>query len=173
MAAGPGPFLRRPDGLPMSRKWLTNKWLEEREEAPELRPLRDAGLVIHGLRGHACVRLFRKGYNTKQISELVGMSEDMVKTYTRNSEQRDNALSAVIQFEGTGAERKGKGFENWAGNLLKLAAMWYSAVLSRQAFSMSYHRPSKETRGIRWQLYRMNALISVALSCACSEGYLA
>jgi integrase len=107
----PGPFLRRPDGLPMTRKWLTNKWAEERDEAPELRPLRDAGLVIHGLRGHACVRLFRKGYNTKQISEMVGMSEDMVKTYTRNSEQRDNALSAVIQFEGTGAERKSKGFD--------------------------------------------------------------
>ena len=107
----PGPFLRRRDGLPMTRKWLTNEWLDERKKAPELRPLRDAGLVIHGLRGHACVRLFRAGCNTKQIAEMVGMSEPMVAVYTRNSLQRDNALSGVIHLEGTIAERNGRGFE--------------------------------------------------------------
>lgn len=108
----PGPFLRRRDGLPMSRKWLTNRWLEERERAPELLPLRDAGLVIHGLRGHACVRLYRAGCNTKQIAEMVGMSEPMVAVYTRNSIQRDNAISAIIHLEGTIAERNGRGFES-------------------------------------------------------------
>lgn len=95
----PGPFLLRSDGRPWTRVALTNAWLDERTENPVLRPLRDAHLVLHGLRAHACVRLRRAGANTIQIAAMVGMSLPMVEHYCRFSSQRENAMAAVIHLE--------------------------------------------------------------------------
>jgi integrase len=100
-----GPFLRKLDDQPWTREQLTAAWTREREANPELKALRDAGLVLHGLRGHACVRLLRSGFNTRQISDWVGMSEPMVKNYTRFSDQKDNALAAVHLLDGTLVEQ--------------------------------------------------------------------
>ena len=102
----PGPFLLRQDGRPWTRVALTNAWLHERRVNPALAPLRTADLVMHGLRGHACVRLVRAGLNTRQISDIVGMSEPMVARYTRLSLQRENAIAAVHHLERTILERK-------------------------------------------------------------------
>ena len=87
----PGPFLRRLDGRPWKRDDLTDHWEREREKHPEL-----AGLVLHGLRGHACVQLRRAGCNGAQIADMVGMSVPMVERYCRFSAQRENATAAVI-----------------------------------------------------------------------------
>lgn len=101
----PGPFLRRQDGRPWARDELTHAWRWERDHNPALAPLRlcgpdkDKPLVLHGLRGHACVRLLHAGANTRQISDMVGMSEPMVAKYTRYSDQRENATAAVIHLE--------------------------------------------------------------------------
>lgn len=101
----PGPFLRRPNGTVWSRHDLSNAWAYERERNPELAGLQ--GLVLHGLRGHACVRLLRAGANTRQISDMVGMSEPMVSRYTRFSQQRDNATAAVFHMENVpGTEKR-------------------------------------------------------------------
>ena len=99
----PGPFLRKPDGSGWTRVALTNAWLYERDHNRALAPL--AGLVLHGLRGHACVRLLRAGANTRQISDMVGMSEPVVARYTRLSSQRENAAAAVYHLERTIKER--------------------------------------------------------------------
>jgi integrase len=104
----PGPFLLRDSGRPWTRKKLTNAWTYERDTNPALRPLKELGLVLHGLRGHACVRLLRAGANTRQISDMVGMSEEMVARYTRFSVQRENASAAVYHLERTIKERKGR-----------------------------------------------------------------
>ncbi len=107
----PGPFLRKMDGTPWTRPALTNAWAYERDNNPALAPLRacgpdkDSPLVIHGLRGHACVRLLRAGATTRQISDMVGMSEEMVANYTKFSVQRDNASAAVFHLERTLRER--------------------------------------------------------------------
>jgi integrase len=109
----PGPFLTRTTGrTPIwTRAGLTNAWAYERDRNPDLAPLRlcgpnhDTPLVLHGLRGHACVRLKRAGANTNQIADTVGMSEEMVKNYTRLSEQRENAVAAVYHLEKTLQER--------------------------------------------------------------------
>jgi integrase len=102
----PGPYLVRPDGKPWTRKQLTNAWTYERDTNPALAALAAAGLVLHGLRGHACVRLLRAGANTRQIADMVGMSEDMVARYTRLSVQRENASAAVVHLERTIRERE-------------------------------------------------------------------
>lgn len=57
--------------------------------------MKEAGLVLHGLRATAVVRLRRAGATTGQIAGMVGMSEPMVNRYCRKSVQRENALAAV------------------------------------------------------------------------------
>lgn len=93
----PGCILLKEDGMPFSREQLSNQWLRQRETNPALAHYLagDEKRVIHGLRGTACVRLLRAGANTRQISDMVGMSELMVKRYTRFATQRENALAAV------------------------------------------------------------------------------
>jgi len=102
----PGPFLLTPWGEPWRRQQLTEAWNYERDRNPALRPLRDAGLVLHGLRGHACVRLYRAGCTTRQVADMVGMSEPMVARYTRLSVQKENAIAAVIQLEKVAKETR-------------------------------------------------------------------
>jgi integrase len=95
----PAPLLLKPDGQPFSRSQLSDTWLIARDRTPALAPLRDRGLVLHGLRATAVVRLRRAGATTGQIAGMVGMSEQMVNRYCRFSIQRDNALAAVIHLD--------------------------------------------------------------------------
>jgi len=93
------------DGQPWTRAQLSDQWLRERDTKSALAPLKEAGLVLHGLRATAVVRLRRAGANTGQIADMVGMSENMVKRYSRFSVQRENALAAVHYLDRTSAER--------------------------------------------------------------------
>ena len=90
-----GPFLLR-GGQPWRSEQLTDAWHWERENNDALKEHRSLGLVLHGLRGHCCVRLCREGYTDHAIADTVGMSIPMVGRYTRLSSQRDNALAAIV-----------------------------------------------------------------------------
>jgi integrase len=103
----PGFVLLQPSGQLWTRKHLTSTWAYERDTKPTLTPLSEAGLVLHGLRGTACVRLLRAGANTRQIADMVGMSEAMVGRYCRFSVQRENASAAVLHLDRTARERLG------------------------------------------------------------------
>jgi integrase len=89
----PDYILHKPDGRPFERNDITGLWTYQRENNPHLEKLGD--LVLHGLRASAIVRLQQAGANTRQISEMIGLSEPMVARYTRHSEQDENALAAV------------------------------------------------------------------------------
>jgi integrase len=102
----PGPFLRRPDGAPWGRKGLTMAWDWQRKHSEALGALDERGLVLHGLRGTACVRLRQAGATMLQIADMIGMSGRMVERYCRFSSQRENAVAAVIHLERTLSERK-------------------------------------------------------------------
>jgi integrase len=108
----PGPFLTRPSGGPWTREQLTDAWTYQRDRNPVFADFRACGpgsdrpLVLHGLRGHACVRLLRAGANTRQVADCVGMSEEMVANYTRFSVQRENATAAIFHMERTIRERQ-------------------------------------------------------------------
>lgn len=99
----PGFILLRPTGIPWTRKALTSAWITERATIPPL-----AGLVLHGLRATAVVRLSRSGASTRQIADMVGMSEEMVAHYCRHSVQRENASAAIVYLEGTPRELPGE-----------------------------------------------------------------
>jgi len=91
------------NGEPWTRTQLSEAWLREKGTNPKLAPLK--GLVFHGLRATAVVRLRRAGATTAQISDMVGMSAPMVTRYSRLSVQRENALAAVIHLDRTKNER--------------------------------------------------------------------
>ena len=99
----PGPFLLRADGRQWMTKHLTMGWDREKQANDALREHLTLGLVLHGLRGHCCVRLSREGLTDHQISDIVGMSIPMVGRYTRLSAQKENALAAI---DGTLEERR-------------------------------------------------------------------
>lgn len=100
----PGFILLRPTGIPWTRKRLSLAWVTEREGNTALAAL--AGLVLHGLRATACVRLLRAGANTRQIADMVGMSEPIVGRYCRFSVQKENASAAVLHLDRTFRERQ-------------------------------------------------------------------
>lgn len=105
----PGPFLITRWGGPWARKALSHAWKIERNEDPNLKPLKAAKLVLHGLRGTACVRLKRAGATAIQIADMVGMSVEMVERYCRFSDQRANASAAVYHLSRTIHERSSTG----------------------------------------------------------------
>jgi integrase len=98
-------ILLKEDGHPFTRQQLSDQWLRERNTKPALAPLKEAGLVMHGLRGTAVVRLRRAGATIPQIGDMVGMSPLMVTRYCRYSIQRENALAAVHVLDRTAMEK--------------------------------------------------------------------
>jgi hypothetical protein len=104
----PGPFLLRMDGKPWASSYLTDRLDYEKKTNPAIAEIAQAGLVMHGLRGHACVRLRRAGCTAMQIADMIGMSVPMVERYCRFSVQRENAFAGVVQLQGTVAERNGE-----------------------------------------------------------------
>jgi integrase len=101
----PGPFLRRPRGKPYTRQQLSEAWNYELRTNKELKPLADAGLVLHGLRATAVVYRRKRGLNPLQISSMIGMSLQMVERYCRLADKTDLALAAV-HFLRTGEEQR-------------------------------------------------------------------
>jgi predicted transcriptional regulator len=89
----------------MRRLQLSQQWIAELRR-PQIAALR--GLVLHGLRATAVVRLRRAGVSAPLISDMVGMSEPMVARYCRFSDQKDNALAAVHILDRTAIEHARK-----------------------------------------------------------------
>jgi integrase len=104
----PGPFLRKPNGKPWKRDNFTHAWTWERDHNRNIEELKRAGLVLHGLRGHFCVKMKRAGANAQQIADMVGMSVKMVERYCRLSAQKENAVAAVYHLERTIRERQAR-----------------------------------------------------------------
>lgn len=94
----PAPILLKPDGSRWTRGDLGMAWAAERERNPKLADCR--GLVFHGLRASACVRLRRLGASEAEIGAMVGMSIDMVSRYCRFADQKVNAMAAVHYLDG-------------------------------------------------------------------------
>jgi integrase len=100
-------FVTKQDGSPYTRPQLSWQWNHQRDTEPALEPLKTAGLVLHGLRGTAVVRLRKAGASVLQICSMIGMSEPMVTRYSRFADRTDMSLAAVHHLNtGTIPERK-------------------------------------------------------------------
>ena len=95
----PGFILRNLRGDQWNAQALSSAWRHHRRANKALELLQEEGLVLHGLRATACVRLNQSGANTRQISDWVGMSERTVERYLRFSIQKENALAAVVHLD--------------------------------------------------------------------------
>lgn len=100
----PGQFLRKRDDTPYTREELSCAWNNELKNNKELKPIADAGLVLHGLRASAIVWRRKHGLNALQIASMIGMSLPMVERYCRLADKSELAMAAV-HFLRTGGER--------------------------------------------------------------------
>ena len=82
----PGPFLLQESGKnvgkPLKPNQLWKVFDKVRAKYPELE-----GAVPHGLRATAVIRLRQLGYSAGQISDMVGMSVEMVERYSRHQDK--------------------------------------------------------------------------------------
>lgn len=93
-------ILTRADGRAWDKAYQPSQaWTGERDRVEALAPLAKAGLVMHGLRSTACVRLRRLGVSTALISQFVGLSEPMVTRYCRHASQEEDALAVVTYLD--------------------------------------------------------------------------
>lgn len=91
-------------GKPYTRELLSCHWTRERDTNKALAPL--SGLTLHGLRATAVTRARRDGLTDLQISNLYGMSEQMVARYSKLADQTDMALSAVATLDRVASQRE-------------------------------------------------------------------
>lgn len=88
-----------PDGRQFSRSRLSHDWTYERQDNPALASHKQRGLVLHGLRATACIRLNSQGATTLEISSMIGMSEAMVARYCRLANKNRLAMQAMERID--------------------------------------------------------------------------
>jgi integrase len=64
-----------------------------------LAPIRDAGLVFHGLRKSAVVTLLEAGCSDAEVAAITGQSRQMIEHYAKQVNQRKLAASAILKWE--------------------------------------------------------------------------
>ena len=64
-----------------------------------LAPIREAGLVFHGLRKSAVVMLLEVGCTTAEVQAITGQSMQMVAHYAKQVNQKTLAASAILKWE--------------------------------------------------------------------------
>lgn len=93
----PGPYLLQESGKNAGRPFKTNGlWkLFDRERAkhPGLK-----GVVLHGLRANAVIHLRQTGYTALQISDMVGMSVEMVERYCRHADRKAGGQAVLREI---------------------------------------------------------------------------
>ncbi len=85
-------------GLPWTSDGFRASWTKELAR-PVMAPIREAGLVFHGLRKSAVVFLLEAGSTDAEVSAITGQSRQMVEHYARQVNQKKLATSAVLKWE--------------------------------------------------------------------------
>lgn len=110
----PGPFLLQERGRNAGKPFTTNQlWKvfnDARADYPELE-----GAVWHGLRANACIRHRLEGKTAMQISDMVGLSVEMVERYCRHADRKAVAQATVRELR----ERQNNGNVKPLKNLQK------------------------------------------------------
>jgi integrase len=82
-------FISRPNGQPMTANQFRAMWGREKRKA-WAKPIRDAGLVPHGMCKNAHNRFFEAGNNAKEVESLTGRSPTMVAHYSKGGSTSGN-----------------------------------------------------------------------------------
>ena len=115
-------ILTNTNGTPWTKDGFRTSWQKAfaqptqraGEPAPEwpLRPVREAGLVFHGLRKSAVVFLLEAGASDAEVASITGQSRQMVEHYGRQVSQRKLAASAILKWERAGNESLQNALQN-------------------------------------------------------------
>lgn len=93
----PAPYLLQESGKNAGRPFSTNGlWKvfdRERAKHPKLE-----GAVWHGLRANAVIRLRQAAYSHSQISDMVGMSVEMVERYCRHADRKAGGQAVLREI---------------------------------------------------------------------------
>lgn len=65
----------------------------------EMKPLKDKGLVLHGLRKSATEKLYEAGCTNQEIAAITGMSDEMIKHYLKHFNMKILSESAVKKWD--------------------------------------------------------------------------
>jgi integrase len=108
-------------GTPWTKDGFKTSWQKAfaapaKSDAPwPLKPIRDAGLVFHGLRKSAVVFLLEAGCSDAEVAAITGQSRQMVEHYGRQVSQRKLAASAILKWERSGNESLQNALQNPRG----------------------------------------------------------
>ena len=93
----PGPYLLQDEGKSKGKPFSTNQMWKafdrERAKHPILK-----GAVPHGLRANAVIRLRMDSYTALQISDMVGMSVEMVEHYCRHADRKVSGQAILREY---------------------------------------------------------------------------
>ena len=93
----PGPYLLQESGRNAGKPFTTNGlWKlfnRERQKHDVLQ-----GAVWHGLRASAVIRIRQAGYSAEIISDMVGMSVEMVEHYCRHADRKKSGEAVLREF---------------------------------------------------------------------------
>lgn len=89
-----GPFLYQENGDPYSPNGLWKLFNRFRKDHPVLH-----GAVQHGLRANAVIRLRQGGYTALQISDMVGLSVEMIEHYCRGADRKASGQAVLLEMK--------------------------------------------------------------------------
>jgi integrase len=84
--------------------WATGfkaSWRKELAK-PAMAPIKQQGLVFHGLRKSAVVFLLEAGCTDAEVSAITGQTRQMVEHYSRQVNQQHLAREAILKWEKDG-----------------------------------------------------------------------
>lgn len=87
-------------GLPWTSDGFRASWNGVlRASASPLAPIKDAGLVFHGLRKSAVVTLLEAGCTDAEVAAITGQSRQMIEHYSKQVNQKKLAAAAILKWE--------------------------------------------------------------------------
>lgn len=93
----PGPFMLQERGKnagkPVTPNQLWKIYDKMRADSPVME-----GTVPHGLRATAVISLRQRGYTGQQISDMVGMSVEMIERYCRHQDKKAAAVEVLREY---------------------------------------------------------------------------
>ncbi|RXV64947.1 integrase [Roseovarius sp. A46] len=90
----PGPYLLQEHGKSIGKPFSTNQMWKAFDRERKKHPILE-GAVPHGLRANAVIRLRGEGYTAMLISDMVGMSVEMVEHYCRHADRKASGQAVL------------------------------------------------------------------------------
>jgi len=103
-AVPPWTFVQTPKGEPYDTERFRAAWTRLMNTTPAGR-IRREGFTFHGLRASSVENLREAGCDDAGVESITGMSQAMIRHYSRFADQRRLAKAAILRLERTSQER--------------------------------------------------------------------